>query len=101
MNRPRPSPPGCGICAAIGRRCSELLDTVDDGIAALAASPGDGLADGIMLAAAAVRFLRSEPLLPADLTPTGWPADRLRQRYDVYDRALGRALRQALDQPLP
>ncbi|HET9667588.1 MAG TPA: hypothetical protein VFP09_12555 [Desertimonas sp.] len=87
--------------AAIGRRCSELLDTVDDGIAALAASPGDGLADGIMLAAAAVRFLRNEPLLPTDLTPTGWPADRLRQRYDVYDRALGRALRQALDQPLP
>ncbi len=49
-----------------------------------------------MLAAAVVRFLRAEPLLPSALTPDEWPADRLRRRYATYDRALGRVLRRAL-----
>jgi phenylacetic acid degradation operon negative regulatory protein len=84
---------------AISARCDELLAAVDDGIGALEDSIEAALPDAIVLAALVVRFLRAEPLLPRTLTPDGWPADRLRERYAVYDRALGRALRQALAQP--
>ena len=37
--------------------------------------------------ASVVRFLRSEPLLPVELTPAGWPVDRLRQTYDEAETA--------------
>ena len=87
--------------AAIAARCDELLAAVDAGLGVL---DGDvdaeaTLAESIVLAAAVVRFLRAEPLLPSALTPDGWPADRLRRRYAAYDRALGRVLRRALAQP--
>jgi phenylacetic acid degradation operon negative regulatory protein len=84
---------------AIAARCEELLVAVDSGIGALEDSTSAALPDAIVLAARVVRFLRAEPLLPSTLTPDGWPADRLRQRYAVYDRALGRVLRRALAQP--
>jgi phenylacetic acid degradation operon negative regulatory protein len=84
---------------AIVRRGDALIAAVDDGIGALADSAATALPDGIVLAAAVVRFLRAEPLLPRVLTPDGWPADRLRERYAAYDRTLGRALRGALVQP--
>jgi phenylacetic acid degradation operon negative regulatory protein len=84
---------------AIAARCLELLVAVDEGVGALAGSTDAALPDAVVLAAAVVRFLRAEPLLPRALTPDGWPADRLRQRYAAYDRALGRVLRQALAQP--
>jgi phenylacetic acid degradation operon negative regulatory protein len=35
-------------------------------------------------AAATLRHLRTDPLLPAALLPPGWPADRLRARYASY-----------------
>jgi phenylacetic acid degradation operon negative regulatory protein len=35
--------------------------------------------------AAVVRFLRNEPLLPTELTPPGWPVDRLRREYDAFE----------------
>lgn len=38
--------------------------------------------------AAIVRHLLSDPLLPAELRPDGWPADRLRAAYDDYRRWL-------------
>jgi phenylacetic acid degradation operon negative regulatory protein len=84
---------------AIAARGAELLVAVDGGIGALEDATDAALPDAIVLAAGVVRFLRAEPLLPRPLTPRGWPADRLRQRYAVYDRALGRVLRRALDQP--
>jgi phenylacetic acid degradation operon negative regulatory protein len=85
--------------AAIGARGHALVTAVDDGIGALADAAEAALPDGIVLAAAVVRYLRTEPLLPPALTPDGWPADRLRERYAAYDRALGRVLRAALAQP--
>jgi phenylacetic acid degradation operon negative regulatory protein len=84
---------------AIAARCAELLVAVDDGIGALDDSTESALPGAIVRAALVVRFLRAEPLLPRALTPDGWPTNRLRRRYAVYDRALGRVLRQALDQP--
>lgn len=35
--------------------------------------------------AAVVRFLRNEPLLPAELTPPDWPVDRVRSDYDRFE----------------
>ena len=46
--------------------------------------------------AAIVRFLRSDPLLPARLTPTDWPLDELRTRYDVFERSMQALLRSFL-----
>ncbi|WP_425569916.1 PaaX domain-containing protein, C- domain protein [Rhodococcus olei] len=37
-----------------------------------------------MAAAAAVRHLRTDPALPDELRPGGWPADELRWAYDDY-----------------
>jgi phenylacetic acid degradation operon negative regulatory protein len=83
---------------AIAAGCARLLHLVDEG-KVVAARPEESLPRAIMVAAAVVRFLRAEPLLPGVLTPTGWPVDRLRRRYAAFDRELGGLLRRALDQP--
>jgi phenylacetic acid degradation operon negative regulatory protein len=51
----------------------------------LQASAGPAL-DGRRFAAvtALVRHLRTDPALPAELTPDDWPADELRAAYDNY-----------------
>jgi phenylacetic acid degradation operon negative regulatory protein len=53
--------------------------------------PGDligadrGRAAAVFAAAAALlRHLRTDPLLPAELLPGPWPADQLRQRYAAH-----------------
>lgn len=48
------------------------------------------------LAATIVRFVRSDPLLPAALTPDDWPLDELRRRYDDLERDLQATLRDFL-----
>jgi phenylacetic acid degradation operon negative regulatory protein len=45
------------------------------------------------LSAAVLRFLRSEPLLPRDLTPADWPLDRLRRRYGSFEGRLQAMMR--------
>ena len=42
------------------------------------------LADGFVLAAAALRHLVTDPLLPPELEPDGWPAGALRRAYADY-----------------
>ena len=44
-------------------------------------------------AAAVLRFLRAEPLLPPEIVGTDWPVDRLRDRYAETEAALQRDLR--------
>jgi phenylacetic acid degradation operon negative regulatory protein len=44
-------------------------------------------------AAATLRHLRTDPLLPETLLPPGWPADRLRSRYSRYLAAIQRLVR--------
>jgi phenylacetic acid degradation operon negative regulatory protein len=45
------------------------------------------------LAAAMVRHLQTDPLLPRILLPTGWPGTRLRAAYAAYEQELGELLR--------
>ncbi len=55
------------------------------------------LGTSFQLAAAAVRHIRDDPLLPEQLLPARWPAAALRARYDDYQiefqEALARVLR--------
>jgi phenylacetic acid degradation operon negative regulatory protein len=46
-----------------------------------------------MTAAAIVRHLQTDPLLPASLLPAGWPGPRLRRTYAGYERELGELFR--------
>lgn len=45
------------------------------------------------LAATVVRFLRRDPLLPAELLPDDWPVDALREHYDRLEADLQATLR--------
>jgi phenylacetic acid degradation operon negative regulatory protein len=62
--------------------------------------PGDLVADApewaaavFSAAAATLRHLRTDPLLPQTLLPTDWPASRLRDRYARYLTAIQRLVR--------
>jgi phenylacetic acid degradation operon negative regulatory protein len=46
-----------------------------------------------VVAAAIVRHLQTDPLLPRSLLPTVWPGARLRGAYTSYERELGDLLR--------
>ena len=46
----------------------------------------------LSLAAAMVRHIRSDPVLPPALLPSGWPGGRLRTAYDGYRAELGRLI---------
>ena len=70
---------------AIDERCRFLLAELRDS--------GDDLPAMMLRAAAVVRFLREEPLLPRSLTPADWPVDELRERYRDLDRHMGAVLR--------
>jgi phenylacetic acid degradation operon negative regulatory protein len=48
-----------------------------------------GPAERLALAAAMVRHLRADPMLPAALLPPRWPGNRLRKAYDGYRVELG------------
>lgn len=71
-------------------RLADALDrqrsTIDDGDNAR-------LPQTFMVSAAVVRFLRTEPRLPASLEPTTWTANELRSRYDEFNTAFRRQLR--------
>ena len=43
-----------------------------------------GSPDGFVLAASALRHLVTDPLLPPELEPEGWPARHLRTAYGSY-----------------
>ena len=45
------------------------------------------------LAAAMVRHLQTDPLLPRILHPAGWPGARIRAAYAAYEQELGELLR--------
>ena len=51
------------------------------------------LARGFIVAAAALRHLRQDPLLPDELLPEGWPGRLFRDDYDRFDEAYRRVLR--------
>lgn len=46
----------------------------------------DGPAERFTVAAAALRHLLADPVLPAPLLPPDWPGAELRRRYDAFER---------------
>jgi phenylacetic acid degradation operon negative regulatory protein len=64
-----------------------LLNELRSSVGDLEAGRTGMLADGFVIAAAAVRHLAADPLLPADLLPARWPGDELRAEYDRYEAA--------------
>jgi phenylacetic acid degradation operon negative regulatory protein len=59
----------------------------------LVASDPEWAAAVFAAAAATLRHLRTDPLLPEALLPSGWPADRLRSRYVRYLAAIQHLVR--------
>jgi phenylacetic acid degradation operon negative regulatory protein len=55
------------------------------------------LREGFVLAAAALRHMQADPLMPDELLPEGWPGGLLRREYDDYGREFGKRFREALD----
>ncbi|MFJ9407732.1 PaaX family transcriptional regulator C-terminal domain-containing protein [Streptomyces sp. NPDC101393] len=53
-------------------------------------------ADRFTVAAAALRHLLADPLLPGALLPPDWPGGELRRSYDAFETELGDLLRQYL-----
>jgi phenylacetic acid degradation operon negative regulatory protein len=46
----------------------------------------EDLAPGFVLSASVLRHLQADPLLPAELLPSGWPGPSLRHAYEEWDR---------------
>jgi phenylacetic acid degradation operon negative regulatory protein len=62
----------------------------------MAEMPAEQVRESFRLAAAVVRHLRDDPLLPEELLPPGWPGPALRTAYDRYEAAFQAALRPVL-----
>jgi phenylacetic acid degradation operon negative regulatory protein len=54
-------------------------------------------AQRFVLAAAMIRHIRDDPVLPPSLLPPGWPGRRLRLAYEAYGRELGELMRRERD----
>lgn len=88
----RPVPEGCSADELAGRlwdlsgwaeRADRLVDEL---------STAEEPAGRLSVAAAMVRHIRSDPVLPASLLPERWPGRRLRRAYDGYRAELGRLI---------
>jgi len=67
--------------------------TATELLAAMAkTTPHDDIAETFRIAAAVVRHMRDDPLLPDALLPADWPGQALRAAYDVYEAAFSAAL---------
>ncbi|MDA8268765.1 MAG: PaaX domain-containing protein, C- domain protein [Actinomycetota bacterium] len=69
-----------------------LLADLDRTLPRLQAEDTSALAPCFAVAAAAVRHVTADPLLPGELLPGRWPADELRSRYEMYEHAYGTLL---------
>lgn len=107
LDRPRP--------AVVTDQCTWFTGTPDDDPAALAGRLWDlggwagraralsaaldragTHADRFTVAAAALRHLLADPLLPAELLPENWPGEQLRRNYAEFETELRDLLRQYL-----
>ena len=62
-------------------------------LGALAPDGPAALAPGFELSAAVLRHLQADPLLPAELLPSGWPGASLRATYEEWDARYRATLR--------
>ena len=79
--------------AAWSARGEALLSAGPEEPGDLVASEPEWAAAVFAAAAATLRHLRTDPLLPDALLPAGWPAERLRARYGRYLTAIQRLVR--------
>lgn len=78
-----------GLADAANRLLRELAGVAP----AIAGGDAAAIPRTFRVAAATVRFLRSDPLVPDPLLPHTWPADELRGVYDQVESDLQAALR--------
>jgi phenylacetic acid degradation operon negative regulatory protein len=71
----------CDLVGWAGRAADLIAELEETGAAR---TTPDRLADGFVLAASALRHLVTDPLLPPELEPEGWPARHLRMAYGSY-----------------
>ena len=81
---------------ALHRRGTSLLATLDRLARDTDWSVPSSIPDVFVASAAVVRYLRDDPLLPPELTPADWPADRIRPAYDALEQELQTLLRSFL-----
>jgi phenylacetic acid degradation operon negative regulatory protein len=74
-------------------RGAELQVGMASTVGALVAGDTSALAPCFITAAAVVRHIASDPLLPSSLLPPGWPGLELRSAYDAYESAYQSLLR--------
>lgn len=79
--------------AGWAERAGALLAAGPDEPGDLVAEAPEWAAAVFTAAAATLRHLRTDPLLPEALLPPDWPADRLRARYGSYLGAIQRLVR--------
>jgi phenylacetic acid degradation operon negative regulatory protein len=75
--------------AAWSARAGALLEGLDR----LNPDRPEALAPGFELSASVLRHLQSDPLLPGELLPAGWPGASLRSAYDAWDARYRSTLR--------
>lgn len=75
------------------RRAEGLMKAMRASLPRLARGASDELAPAFVLAAAVVRHQQGDPLLPQALLPHDWPGAGLRRRYEEYEAAFQRVLR--------
>lgn len=64
-----------------------LLGDMDELLGPLESGHTGTLAEGFVVSASVLRHLQADPLLPAELLPSGWPGADLRATYDRFDAA--------------
>jgi phenylacetic acid degradation operon negative regulatory protein len=74
-------------------RADRLRERMSSTIGDLEARHTDALAPCFITAAAVVRQIHNDPLLPGDLLPPRWPGQSLRAEYDRYEEAYQALLR--------
>lgn len=85
--------------SAWAERGAALLAAAPEEPGDLVSSPPEWAADVFTAAAATLRHLRTDPLLPPELLPPGWPGDALRARYGRYLEAIQDLVRHLSQHP--
>jgi phenylacetic acid degradation operon negative regulatory protein len=82
--------------AGWARRTQELRGRMRASLRALAAPTPTALREGFVLAAAVLRHMQADPLMPPELLPSDWSGRALREEYDGYARVFARRWQAAL-----
>jgi phenylacetic acid degradation operon negative regulatory protein len=90
---PEPDVDGLWDCSGWSAHAGDLCEQMTALLPSLQDGDTSALADGFVTAAAVLRHLQSDPLLPESLLPADWPGPALRAAYDPYDKAYRAVLR--------